>query len=108
MGDQGQTSSAPLGQLIDDEDEGEILQDSDWIITQSKLEEFLTSELLAVGMPPREAVQAAAVMRHFSPPNLVYSPNDTRQRQAAAQQTVPSSREFIRGERILDQGVRVT
>ncbi len=89
-------------------DRAETLRDLARITSQADLQERLTAELRAAGLPPVEAVEAAAVMRHFVTPNLVYDPEETDLRRAAARETVPTRREFIAGERIIDQGVRVT
>lgn len=80
----------------------------DKVVTQAALEEKLVWELRRAGLPPIEAVDAASVMRQFLAPNLVYDPDRTRQRQDEVRQSVPTTREFFRGERIVDQGVRVT
>ncbi len=89
-------------------DRSESLREVSQVVAQSDLEARLTVELRAVGLPPVNAVEAAAVMRHFVVPNLVYSPEETHRRREAARQAVPARREFISGERIVDQGVRVT
>jgi putative nucleotidyltransferase with HDIG domain len=86
----------------------ETLRDRSRITAQSDLEERLTAELRSAGLPPVEAVEAAAVMRHFVTPNLVYDQEESDLRRNAARETVPTRREFISGERIIDQGVRVT
>ncbi|HPF71376.1 MAG TPA: HDIG domain-containing protein [Candidatus Krumholzibacteria bacterium] len=86
----------------------ETLRDRARITAQADLEERLTAELRATGLPPVEAVEAASVMRHFVTPNLVYDPDESDLRRTAARETVPTRREFIAGERIIDQGVRVT
>ncbi len=86
----------------------ESLHPRDQIVTQTDLQDRLTPELLQAGMRPIMAVEAASLMRHLVSPNLVYSPEETRQRQAIARSSVVASREFIKGERIVDQGVRVT
>ncbi len=78
------------------------------VVAQANLQERLTAELRRVGMHPVLAVETASMMRHFVSPNLVYSPAETRQRQALARSAISTTREFIKGERIIDQGVRVT
>jgi putative nucleotidyltransferase with HDIG domain len=88
--------------------QAENMRDRDRVVAQTNLEERLTAELRTVGMGPLESVETAAVMRHFIRPNLVYDPDQTSQRQELARQAVPTKREFINGERIVDQGVRVT
>lgn len=89
-------------------DESESLRDLEEVVPQANLEERLSAALRKEGMGPRDAAEAAAVMRHFLRPNLVYDPQLTSARQKAARQAIPTRREFITGERIVDQGVRVT
>lgn len=86
----------------------ESLRDREHITAQADLEERLTVELRAAGLAPVAAVEAAAVMRHFVTPNLVYDAAETDLRRIAARETVALRRDFIAGERIIDQGVRVT
>lgn len=86
----------------------ETLRDRARITAQADLEERLTVELRGAGLSPVEAVDAAAVVRHFVTPNLVYDAAETDLRRMAARETEPTRREFISGERIIDQGVRVT
>jgi len=86
----------------------EILREVGQVVAQAELEARLTAALRGVGLPPVAAVQTAAVLRHFVTPNLVYDPEETEVRRETARQSVPAKREFIRGERIVDQGVRVT
>lgn len=86
----------------------ESLREVAQVVAQAELEARLTAALRGAGLPPVEAVEAAAVLRHFVTPNLVYDPEETQLRREAARQSVPAKREFIRGERIVDQGVRVT
>jgi len=86
----------------------ESLRDLDHVVTHNDVAERLTAELRVAGMSPIDAVKVAEVARHFVTPNLVYAASETRRRQDLARETVPTSREFIRGERIVDQGVRVT
>ncbi|MCP4574170.1 MAG: HDIG domain-containing protein [bacterium] len=78
------------------------------VVAQAELEARLTAALRTEGLEPVEAVEAAAVLRHFVTPNLVYDPEETELRREVARQSVPARAEFIRGERIVDQGVRVT
>ncbi|MCP4292860.1 MAG: HDIG domain-containing protein [bacterium] len=78
------------------------------VVSQAELQDRLTSELIAEGFEPVMAVGTASQMRHFVRPNLVYSAQETRLRQELARNTVVADREFIKGERIIDQGVRVT
>ncbi|RKZ12138.1 hypothetical protein DRQ50_12430, partial [bacterium] len=86
----------------------EDLRDVSRVVAQANLEARLTAELRTAGLPPVEAVEAAAIMRRFVAPNLVYDPHETQLRREAARDAIPTRREFISGERIVDQGVRVT
>jgi len=89
-------------------DQAESLQDLDLVVAQAALQERLQLHLSKTGLEPVEYVQAAAIMRNFITPNLVYEAEETRRRQAVARQSIPTTREFFKGERIVDQGVRVT
>ncbi|MFT5232917.1 MAG: putative nucleotidyltransferase with HDIG domain [Candidatus Krumholzibacteriia bacterium] len=88
--------------------QAETIQNRAEVVAQANLEEHLTAALRKVGMTPLESVETAAVMRHFIRPNLVYDADQTGRRRENARQAVPTKREFINGERIVDQGVRVT
>ncbi|MCB1182134.1 HDIG domain-containing protein [bacterium] len=89
-------------------DQAEQLRDRDRVVAQANLQERLTAALRSAGMGPLESVETAALLRHFVRPNLVYDPDQTGERQELARQGVPTRREFISGERIVDRGVRVT
>ena len=78
------------------------------VVPQSDLEKRLENELRLAGMGPAGAARIANVMRNFLTPNLVFSPQETLAAQERARQSVPAKREFIRGEKIIDEGVRVT
>lgn len=78
------------------------------IVAQASLEGKLTQELRMAGLEPVDAVETAAVMKHFIEPNLIYLMRETQERQEAVRRGVPTTREFSKGERIVDQGVRVT
>ncbi len=88
--------------------QSETARDLKKITPQSHLEEKLIGGLRGAGMVPSAAVEAAAVLRYFIQPNLVYDDKETRLRQDLARESVPTTREFIKGERIIDQGIRVT
>jgi len=88
--------------------QAETVQDRQQVVAQANLEEHLTAALRQAGMTPLDSVETAAVMRHFIRPNLVYDAEQTGRRREDARQTVATKREFIIGERIVDQGVRVT
>jgi len=87
--------------------QAEYRRDLAMVVPQVNLEKRLESELRHQGMSPASAARTANVMRNFIAPNLVYSPQETRANQERARQSVPTRREFIRGEKIMDQGVRV-
>ena len=89
-------------------DKADSLRGVGQITTQSNLEGRLTQELRTVGLEPIDAVEAASVMKHFINPNLIYSPRETQARHDFIRGAVPTTREFSKGERIVDQGVRVT
>ncbi len=89
-------------------DQSETLLGLERVVAQESLEERLMAELRLAGMGPLESVETASVMRHFFRPNLVYDAEQTSQRQELARQSVPTQRDFINGERIVDRGVRVT
>ena len=78
------------------------------ITVPANLEKRLSTELVVAGMNSLEASYAASVMRPFISPNLTYDAAETRRRQDAARESVPTTKEFLRNERIVDQGVRVT
>ncbi len=80
----------------------------DTVVTQSGLEERLLAELRTVGMAPVVAAEAAALLRRFLVPGFAYDPAATQARQEEIRKQVPTTREFSTGERIIDQGVRVT
>lgn len=86
----------------------ETLHGLDKISVPSNLEKRLSTELLAAGMKSHEAGLGASVMRPFISPNLTYDPIETRKRQDAARESVPTTKGFLPEERIVDQGVRVT
>jgi putative nucleotidyltransferase with HDIG domain len=88
--------------------DSEMLQDVSLLTPQARLGERLTALLRAKDLPATDTVWAAMLVRHFITPNLIYDPAATRARQDQARLTVPTEREFIKGERIVDQGVRVT
>ncbi len=78
------------------------------VTTQSGLEEHLLGKLRSEGMAPVEAADAATLLRRFLAPNLVYDPVATKAQQEVVRGQVATTREYITGERIVDQGVRVT
>lgn len=86
----------------------ETARDLQSVTQQSRLVEVLASRLRDAGLEPAEAVWAAALLRPFVTPNLIYDAHATRLNQDAARQEVPASREFIPGERIVSRGERIT
>jgi cyclic-di-AMP phosphodiesterase PgpH len=78
------------------------------VTQQSRLVEVLTSRLRDAGLPPAETVWAAAMLRQFITPNLIFDAHATRANQDAARNSVPAQRGFIPGERIVARGERVT
>ncbi len=86
----------------------EVTRDLASITQQSRLVETLTARLREAGLPPAEAVWAAALLRQFVTPNLIFDAHATRANQDAARQSVAMVREFIPGERIVARGERVT
>ena len=89
-------------------DNAETMHDRERVVAQANLEDRLEAELRTAGMGPLESAETASVIRHFIQPNLVYDQDLTSIRHEQARQAVPTEREFINGERIVDQGVRVT
>jgi putative nucleotidyltransferase with HDIG domain len=86
----------------------EAARDLAAVMQQNRLVEVLTARLRDAGLPPAEAVWAAALLRPFVTPNLIFDAHATRANQDAARQSVPLVREFIPGERIVARGERVT
>jgi putative nucleotidyltransferase with HDIG domain len=78
------------------------------IIVPAALEANVFSELHSVGLEPQAASLAASIMTPLISPNLIYNDNETKNRQEAARKAVPTTREFRKDERIVDQSVRVT
>lgn len=73
-----------------------------------RLEEAVRSDLQPriSGHAPVEAAVAAAL--EVLQPNLAYDDTETERRRVAAAELVPTRREFVRNERILEAGVRVS
>ncbi|MFO7654094.1 MAG: HDIG domain-containing protein [Candidatus Krumholzibacteriia bacterium] len=86
----------------------ETLREVGEVTPQSRISERLTASLRSRELSPVDAVWAAGVLRPFVIPNVVFDAEESRQRQAQVRDTVATEREFIRGERIVDRGVRVT
>ncbi len=75
---------------------------------QSDIGERLGEVLAARGLPVDDATWGARLARPLVSPNLLYRDEATRDRRVAARQEVPSYREFLQGERVIERGVRVT
>jgi hypothetical protein len=86
----------------------EALRDLTTITPQGRLVEVLTEALRRAGLTPQDAVWAASLVRKFVTPNLVYDNTETMIRQNQARESVPEVREFIKGEKIVGAGDRVT
>jgi len=89
-------------------DDMELQRDVDQVTRQAKLDSRLMELLLEHGLIPADAIWAASVLRHIITPNLIYNSAETKERQELARNSVTTEREFIKDERIVDQGVRVT
>jgi putative nucleotidyltransferase with HDIG domain len=83
-------------------------RERDLVSTQADVRERLLTALREAGLGPAESAGAAAVMRPLVTPNLIYEPQETRQRQEQAREAVPVTRSFIANERIVERGVLVT
>jgi len=107
----GVADMLPPGQysrvLIAD-DQTEAMRDLTFITPQGRLLEVLTEALRRAGLTPGEAVWAASLVKRFITPNLIYDAAETRIRQDRAREVVPTSHEFIQGEKIVGAGDRVT
>ncbi|MHB8079032.1 MAG: HD family phosphohydrolase [Candidatus Krumholzibacteriia bacterium] len=90
------------------EPEGEVGIDAALIHEEARLGERLPWLLRARGLDPATAAAAAGVTSSLLVPNLIYDEVETRVRQERARLAVPARREFIKGERIVEQGVRVS
>lgn len=88
--------------------QSEVQRERDLVSTQADVRERLLTALRESGLGPAESAGAAAVMRPLVTPNLIYEPQETRQRQEQAREAVPVTRSFIANERIVERGVLVT
>lgn len=88
--------------------QAEAQRERDVVSTQADVRERLLTALREAGLGPAESAGAAAVMRPLVTPNLIYEPQETRQRQEQAREAVPVARSFIANERIIERGVLVT
>ncbi len=78
------------------------------VTPQGQLADRLALALRGQGLDAETASWGSLLARHFAASNLVYDAAETRLRQDAARQAVPAARDYIKGERIIDQGMRVT
>jgi len=107
----GVADMLPVGQynrVLVVDDQAESLRDLTTITPQGRLLEVLTEALRRAGLQPQDAVWAASLARKFVAPNLIYDAAETRARQDLAREQVPEEREFIKGEKIVGAGDRVT
>ncbi len=88
--------------------QAEYRKSLDEVVPQTRLEKKLEEQLRTTGMKPADAARTANVMRNFITPNLTYSLEESQASQERARQSVPNRREYYRGEKIIDQGERVT
>ncbi|MBU1071737.1 HDIG domain-containing protein, partial [bacterium] len=82
--------------------------DTSALTLQGDLGERLRDLLLAQGLAASDAEWGAQLVRPLVSPNLVYQDEETRARRVSARQEVPTLREFLQGERVVERGVRVT
>jgi len=94
------------------QDDTETLTNREDIIPQTAIENRLTIDLNnalnSAGLSASDAGWFAMIVRGFVSPNLIYQDEETKQRQSGARAAIATEREFGMGERIVDQGVRVT
>ncbi len=88
--------------------DGETTGDLDALTPQDELSGVLAAALQKRGLTGEIARRGGLLARSFLGPNLVYSPDATQARREEARASVPTVREFIKGERIVGRGDRVT
>ncbi len=88
--------------------QGEVVRDAAQVVPQTRLVETLESALREEGTGQADLQWMADLLRHFVTPDLVYDAAASRERQDRARADVPTEKEFIKGERIVERGVRVT
>lgn len=86
----------------------ESTADVDSLTRQGDLPRRLSELLVERGIPEATAEWGGALARVFVEPNLVFSAEETQARRDRARLQVPSERGFIKGERIVGRGDRVT
>jgi putative nucleotidyltransferase with HDIG domain len=90
------------------DDQSESLRNLNEITPQDQLLAVLTESLRDAGLTPSQIVWAGSLARNFITPNLIYDAQETRSRQDRIRASVPATREFIPGEKIVGRGDRVT
>jgi putative nucleotidyltransferase with HDIG domain len=109
--DEGVADMLPTGRydrIVVRDGQNETLRSLDRVVDPTGVANRLRDELKAEGLTAIDALKVAELGRHFVSPNLEYSDFETRRRQDLARDSVPTSKEFRNGERIIDEGVRVT
>ncbi len=89
-------------------DETETLLDREKVSDQVDVGSRVFDQLKNAGMPLADIDWMSSLLRHFVVTNLRHDSTETRIRQNIARSTVPTTHEFIVGERIVDRGERVT
>lgn len=82
--------------------------DADLLVRQDELDDRLRDELRVAGADSLDLDLARRLLRPLVTPNMAYDAELTRARRLAARQSVPSVKEYLRGERLVDRGERVT
>ncbi len=86
----------------------ETTVDLETLVHQEQVQETVAARLVAAGFDPDTAAWGARLVRPMVSPNMIFSPETTRARRLAARQSVAVEREYLRGERIVDRGKRVS
>jgi cyclic-di-AMP phosphodiesterase PgpH len=86
----------------------EVAFDVAAMIEQKDITDVMIEKLAAEDLPAGDVTWVANLVRPLIEADLVYSPEDTRAHRMAARESVPRSREFIEGERIVASGERVS
>ncbi len=86
----------------------ETQRDLEKITRQARLAPYLFDVLQQAGLETNDAIWASAVLRQFITPNLIFDPKETKVRQDLARQSVPTMREFVSGELVVNAGDRIT
>lgn len=82
--------------------------DAELLVRQDELADRLRDELGVAGVDSLDLDLAGRLLRPLVTPNMAYDAELTRARRLAARQSVPSVKEYLRGERLVDRGERVT